>query len=45
MASDAFHYYSGDHTTYEHTLSSVYKIVSTAPTVPDANINTIVNVL
>ena len=45
LASEAFGYYSGDHIAYEHTLSSVYKYISTAPTVPDANINTVVNVL
>lgn len=45
MASDAFHYYSGDNIVYEHTLSSLYKNISTAPTVPDANINAVVNVL
>lgn len=45
MASEAFSYYSGDNITYEHTFSSIYKYVSTAPTVPDANINTVVNVL
>ncbi|MEE3343959.1 MAG: hypothetical protein VZS44_07715 [Bacilli bacterium] len=45
MASDAFHYYSGESVVYEHTLSSVYRNISTAPTVPDSNINTVVNVL
>ncbi len=45
MASDAFHYYSGESVVYEHTLSSIYKNISTAPTVPDSNINAVVNVL
>jgi len=45
MASSAFHYYSGDYVEYEHTLSSIYKYISTAPTVPDANINKIVTLL
>ena len=45
MASDAFHYYSGESVAYEHSLASVYKYISTAPTVPDSNINAVVNVL
>ena len=45
MAVEAFNYYSGYQVTYEHTLSSAYKNISTAPTVPDANINSVVNVL
>lgn len=45
LATEAFNYYSGYQVTYEHQLASVYKNISTAPTVPDSNINAVVNIL